>query len=55
LGSVPRLLKITVNNTQRMNTTYTYDALKRLNTVTEGGTLQATYYYDANGNRDYVQ
>ena len=55
IGDTRTMLKITVNNTQRMNTTYTYDALKRLKTVTEGGALQATYYYDANGNRDYVQ
>ena len=33
------------------NVAYGYDALNRLSTVSENGTLQATYTYDTNGNR----
>lgn len=37
------------------NTTiYGYDAASRLNTVTRNGVLDATYEYDANGNRESV-
>ena len=43
--------KLSVNNVIQVNTTYTYDHLNRLKTVSEAGVLQATYNYDENGNR----
>ena len=44
-----------INNTQRMNTTYEYDRLNRLEYVYENGNQVARYHYDANGNRSYLQ
>lgn len=43
----------TVNSVSR-TLEYTYDDAGRLETVTEGSTLAATYAYDANGNRTSV-
>ncbi len=43
--------RLTIGGTVRNNTTYAYDKLNRLSQVREGGVLEASYQYDANGNR----
>ncbi len=45
---------LSVGGVSQFGTTYTYDALNRLTGMTEGATT-ATYGYDTNGNRSYVQ
>lgn len=37
------------------DTSYTYDELNRMQTVSEGGVLQCTYTYDVNGNRSSMK
>ena len=43
-------LQVSTDSTVQ-NVSYTYDALNRLATVSEGGQQQAAYAYDTNGNR----
>ena len=42
---------LTRSGSAAQNVAYSYDALNRLSTVSENGTVQATYTYDTNGNR----
>ena len=43
--------QLLVGGAQKMNTTYTYDQMNRLSTVSENGAQAASYTYDKNGNR----
>lgn len=49
------LLQIMKNATSVINTSYTYDNMDRLTTVTENGSLKATYTYDENSNRKTLE
>lgn len=54
LGNNRTYFTVTTNGMQLFATTYVYDNLGRLITMSEGGTT-AEYGYDTNGNRSYVQ
>lgn len=43
------------NQNSRLDMEYAYDALNRLTSVYSGGVLAASYGYDANGNRSFVE
>ena len=50
-GNNRKTLVIKNNGTTVKNAAYTYDKFNRLSQVSEDGQVQATYTYDANGNR----